>query len=105
MGRRRRAKKSDDDESTTSTTTNRQVALAKLAKDMADLEELPQVTVTTNPSDPLRFSVTLFVVDGYWKGGKFCFEFVIPEDYPYGAPSVTLADPVRMMAKYVFCIC
>ena len=92
MSRRRAVKKTDDNDEVP--VDSRQVAILKLQRDLADLEDLPNVKITTNDSNPLYFTVTIRVPEGYWKGGSFKFEFVVPENFPYGAPNVTLLDPV-----------
>ena len=42
----------------------------------------------------LKFSLVVSPTDGYWAGAQYEFKFTIPDDYPWGAPSVTLADKI-----------
>lgn len=70
-------------------------AVLRVQKDLNDLN-LPKTCKVdfSDPDDLLNFKMTLIPDEGFYRGGKFCFNFTIPPGYPHEAPKVKCATKV-----------
>jgi len=64
-------------------------AQLRLQKDLADLQ-LPKTCQThfPDPDDLLNFKLTIQPDEGFYRNGKFCFNFKVGHSYPHDAPKV-----------------
>ena len=66
----------------------------RLQKDMASLDLPPGTSLTYNKlpnGEPNLQNFHIFINptdESYWNGGKYDFEFFVPENYPYDPPKV-----------------
>jgi ubiquitin-conjugating enzyme E2 M len=59
------------------------------------IEELqPHESIVLVPKGELSFEWHLTPSEGLWKGVTYVFEVVLPNDFPYSSPSVTLKTPI-----------
>lgn len=61
-------------------------------------EELDAITgaklIIPDPSNIQNFTIRIIPVEGIWRGGKFDFEFTVPDDFPYDRPRVKCATRI-----------
>lgn len=62
----------------------------RMQKDMAELNLPPNITIVfpEGREKLLHFEITIRPDEGMYKGGKFLFDFSIPNAYPHDAPKV-----------------
>ena len=70
-------------------------AQLRITKDINELE-LPKTCKTEfpDPDDLLKFKLMIFPDEGFYRGGKFTFQFKIGTNYPYDPPKVKCENKV-----------
>lgn len=62
------------------------VAFVRAKKDLQEYEEIPNVKVTYDKSNPMQIHLRITPDEGYYKNGIFDFDCEVPEDFPNRAP-------------------
>lgn len=80
---------------TTDGKKKKSAAHLRLQKDISEL----QLSKTTqihfeDPDNLMAFTVTVQPDEGFYQGGKFVFDFKVPEAYPHEPPKVTCTTKV-----------
>lgn len=62
----------------------------RLQKDLSELALPANATISfpEGKDKPMHFEITIKPDEGYYRGGRFLFDFVISTGYPYDAPKV-----------------
>ena len=65
-------------------------AVLRMQKDISELDGGKVATITwANKDDLQRMTVTIKPDTGYWRGGTYVFQIVVPDMYPHQPPKVT----------------
>lgn len=91
--RRTKQKKADDDDEGGSS-GNQSAAHLRIQRDLTELELPSNVKMIRKDSEWMEFSLEIKPEMGYWKGGRFNFNFKIPKKYPFEGPKVQCTDKV-----------
>jgi len=93
--RTRRAKNQDQDGGAPSMTQEekeRALAVASCERHLSDLQTHPNVKLIKDTD--LHFQWVITPQEGYWKGGSFVFDVVLPNNFPYSSPIVVCRTPI-----------
>ena len=68
----------------------------RLAKDISELTLAKTMTINfpDGPSKIAHFIITIKPDEGYYKQGKFTFQFVVPVNYPHEPPKVKCTQKI-----------
>jgi len=69
-------------------------AALRIQSDFTDLEIPSNVKIVRKADDLFNFSFIIYPNTGYWNGAQFEFTFIMPNNYPYGAPKVRCVDKI-----------
>ena len=70
-------------------TKKNKAALIRLQRDFEDLGNIPDTKlIMPDPDNLQNFIMRIRPTQGIWANANFDFEFKIPDDFPFGRPSV-----------------
>jgi len=91
-GKGRRAKKQEDEKDSKK---KKAPGLIRVQIDLDELELPHNVKLEIPDKEKLQeFKVLITPDSGLWKGALYTFDFVIPDNYPYKPPKVTLVEKI-----------
>ncbi|PRD36870.1 UNVERIFIED_CONTAM: Ubc12 [Trichonephila clavipes] len=81
--------KKDDGQNPNSSKRTASAALMRITKDINELK-LPKTCIIDfpEPDDLFNFKLTISPDEGFYKDGKFIFDFKVSSNYPYEPPKV-----------------
>ena len=96
IGRGRRGKKKENDDQDEEKKNNKKSpGLIRVQSDLDELELPEYITINIpNKNDLQRFEVEIMAYDGFWKGIKYKFSFIIGDNYPYKPPKIKIMDQI-----------